>query len=89
MQQDMIAVKTFTGKEVQFRTDVGSTTVEDLKKNIFDKEGIPLDQQRLIFNGEQLQDFFLLSEYDVTQGATVHLVLRLRGGKLFSACKIP
>ena len=54
--------------------------VEDLKEKIMDKDGVPVDQQRIIFNGKQLQDHVQLSDYGIKDQCTIHLVLRLRGG---------
>jgi ubiquitin len=74
-------VKTLTGKTVSIEVEEGES-IEDVKAKIAEKEGIPAEQQRLIFGGQQLQDAKTLGDYDVGDDATLHLVLRLRGGAL-------
>ncbi|KAK9475829.1 ubiquitin-related domain-containing protein [Lipomyces japonicus] len=77
----LIKVKTLTGKEIEL--DIEPTDkIARIKERVEEKEGIPPSQQRLIYGGKQMNDEKPATEYNLEGGATLHLVLALRGGIL-------
>lgn len=77
--ESSLSIKTLTGKIVPIKIPL-NCQVKDLKYMIQLAEGVPIDQQRLIYNGKQFSNEPTLMEYGITGGETIHLVLGLRGG---------
>ena len=74
-----IFVKCLTGKTITMEVEK-TDTIKSIKAKIQDNEGFPLDQQRLIYRGNELKDMHKLERYNIQKEAIIHLVLRLRGG---------
>ena len=76
---EQIFVKTLTGKTLTLRF-TNEMKVIDVKIAIWDKEGTPIDQQRLVYCGNQLEDMRQMSDYNIRHEGSISLILRLRGG---------
>jgi ubiquitin-large subunit ribosomal protein L40e len=80
-----VFVKTLTGKNIAFEVQA-DTLILELKKLIYDREGIPGDQIRIVYGGKRLQDDQTISSYNIQNDSTLYITLPcLRGGFLVSA----
>jgi len=73
-----LSVKTLTGTTIPLRILEANPTIARIKMYISANSGILPDQQRLIFCGKRLEDGRECADYHITNGSTLHLVLRLR-----------
>ena len=74
-----IFIKTLTGRKLPLNFE-STQTILDVKNSLQEKEGIQVDQIRLIYSGKQLSDEKTLQDYNIVAGGTIHMVLQLRGG---------
>mmetsp|Transcript_6734 Transcript_6734/g.18123 ORF Transcript_6734/g.18123 Transcript_6734/m.18123 type:complete len:140 (-) Transcript_6734:168-587(-) len=79
-----IIVKTLAGKSISLDVEA-SDSVDVLRTRIEDKEGVPAHGQKLLVAGKTMEDGYLLADYCLRDGATVHLVHRFRAGQQVSA----
>ena len=77
-----IFIKTLAGKSITIECE-DTDNIASIKNKILDKEGIAVAEQRLIFEGKQLEDQMILRDLNIIDESTLHLVLRLLGGKMF------
>jgi len=75
----IVYIKSLTGRSIDIQITY-QMSIKEMKMIVQEKEGIPIDQQRFIFTGIQLEDSMLVGMYNITKEANISLVLRLRGG---------
>lgn len=82
-----IFVKTLTGKTIvlEIRPE---TTIEEIKNKIEDREGVPAEEQRLIYAERQLENCHLAADYDIKKDSTLHLVMNLCGGVIEPSLRV-
>lgn len=75
-----IFIKTLTGRKLPLNVEA-ENKVLTVKQQLQEKEGIGVDQIKLIYSGKQLSDEKSLAECNIAAGGTIHMVLALRGGR--------
>jgi len=76
-----IFVVKFNGRNFTLEVDAESDTIGNIKALIYDREGVPPEQQRLLFSGRRLEENdWTLADYQITRNSTLHVVMGLRGG---------
>lgn len=75
-----IFIKTLTGRTVSLMVEEDEV-IKTVKEKLKDKDGVPVDEQRLIYGGHELKNDQTLKVYGIYRDATIHLVLRLPGGR--------
>ena len=76
-----IFIKEVTGKTTQINCSP-SNTIAQIKNFVYEKLQIKQNAQRLMYNVKQLEDDRTLEDYEIPKGGTIHLILRLHGGKI-------
>jgi len=72
-----IFIKTLTGKTIELNVTL-IDTINNIKQQIYEKDGIPPDQQRIIYGGKQLVNDKTINDYNIQPGNTLHIMLALR-----------
>lgn len=82
-----VFVKTLTGKTITLEISPNNS-IEEVKNKIQAREGVPAEEQRLIFAEKQLENGHQVSDYDIKKDSTIHLVLSLRGGVIEPSLRV-
>ena len=72
-----LTIVTPTGKRLNFDFEAQEATIDAVKEAVLSREGIPLEIQRLIYKGKQLEDGLTIGDYNIDNGMELHLILRM------------
>ena len=72
-----LTILTLTGKRLNFDFEAQEATIDAVKEAVLSREGIPLETQRLIYKGKQLEDGLTIGDYNIDNGMELHLILRM------------